>query len=444
MENSLHSLKGIEKTKTKSKLSKLRLEELASTSPSNFFMKRQQLQPESMTISFNKSMEAPQSTSSAENMIADEFISSNPFNVLFDHPDNQDNSVNIINKTPVPIKLKKPQPIILHKLPNDHIAFTKEVNKIATKGCLFKYVRGTVKILINDHDEKLKVIDTLKEVVPPIPFHTFTEKTNKPVEMVLRGLPDLNEVKDIQSEFLDKNINVTNVVKMQGTKQPCYKINFENGTEMSDIRRVNNVFGWQAYWAKYHKRNNHTMCFRCQGHGHAQRNCFAPPKCVKCAGDHLTLHCLKPKDTPAKCANCGGDHTANYRLCESYLKYVEFLFNKNKPKIQTRYINAPIPKSNPWQTGPKSTPDFHINQTEFPALRQAQQSAPKEVHINPSRDSKLKDDMTGLLQDLKEINQMINITEMAGLVHELKLELQKANSKIEKFQIFSKFAERLP
>lgn len=92
----------------------------------------------------------------------------------------------------------------------------------------------------------------------------------------------------------------------------------------------------QEYWAKYQKRNNHTMCFRCQSHGYAQRNYFAPPKCMKCAGDHLTLYCLKSKNTPAKCANSGGPH--GQLPAVQILPYIRWTFVQQKSTQKSKPI----------------------------------------------------------------------------------------------------------
>lgn len=47
----------------------------------------------------------------------------------------------------------------------------------------------------------------------------------------------------------------------------------------------------------------------------AQQGCKADFKCLKCAGDHSTHICTKPKTIDAKCANCGGNHPANFSGC---------------------------------------------------------------------------------------------------------------------------------
>ncbi|KAJ6176717.1 hypothetical protein N7485_003631 [Penicillium canescens] len=62
------------------------------------------------------------------------------------------------------------------------------------------------------------------------------------------------------------------------------------------------------------------QCHRCQQYGHIGRTCSAnSPKCVYCAGDHLSPDCRGKQDATLierKCANCGGAHAAWSRSCK--------------------------------------------------------------------------------------------------------------------------------
>lgn len=63
------------------------------------------------------------------------------------------------------------------------------------------------------------------------------------------------------------------------------------------------------------KNNIIPQCKRCQRFGHTQKFCQRAATCVKCAGNHLTVECNKPKNAPPKCSNCAETHPANYRGC---------------------------------------------------------------------------------------------------------------------------------
>jgi hypothetical protein len=64
------------------------------------------------------------------------------------------------------------------------------------------------------------------------------------------------------------------------------------------------------------------QCHRCQQYGHIGRTCSAnSPKCVYCAGDHLSPDCQGKQDATLierKCANCGGAHAAWSRKCRDF------------------------------------------------------------------------------------------------------------------------------
>lgn len=70
------------------------------------------------------------------------------------------------------------------------------------------------------------------------------------------------------------------------------------------------------------ERKNRTrepvQCYRCQGFRHSKNSCMRPPRCMKCAGGHLSSCCTKPRTTPATCANCSGEHISAYKGCPSY------------------------------------------------------------------------------------------------------------------------------
>lgn len=86
-------------------------------------------------------------------------------------------------------------------------------------------------------------------------------------------------------------------------------------------------------------RTKINQCHNCQQFGHGQSNCHAPPKCVKCSGDHHTASCSKPNNTPATCANCGGPHPANYSRC------IKHRDNNKKTTEHTTQVNIANPRN---------------------------------------------------------------------------------------------------
>ncbi|CAH0547208.1 unnamed protein product [Brassicogethes aeneus] len=130
-----------------------------------------------------------------------------------------------------------------------------------------------------------------------------------------------------------------------------------------------------------HNKAAISQCFRCQRFGHGQSRCTAPPKCVKCAGEHLSNDCTKSKESKATCANCGESHPASYRGCPNY------------PKLEQK---------------PQET-------------KSAQQQQPSRSYAQVSRNTATTNDMTAHLQRFSEMFQQMQL--IANQIH---LSKQKA------------------
>ncbi len=70
----------------------------------------------------------------------------------------------------------------------------------------------------------------------------------------------------------------------------------------------------------YAPKNSHalTQCHRCQKYGHTKGSCRRNFVCMKCAGQHPTTACKKPRHIPPRCCNCGGRHVSLYKGCRVF------------------------------------------------------------------------------------------------------------------------------
>lgn len=73
----------------------------------------------------------------------------------------------------------------------------------------------------------------------------------------------------------------------------------------------------------------------CQEWRHAI-NCYAHPVYLKCAKEHLTKDCKKPKSEPAKCANCSGNNSANATICEAYKRRLKRIEKTQETKMKRK------------------------------------------------------------------------------------------------------------
>ncbi|EFA12788.1 hypothetical protein TcasGA2_TC010624 [Tribolium castaneum] len=96
---------------------------------------------------------------------------------------------------------------------------------------------------------------------------------------------------------------------------PMQMVLVEIKREYKSIYNISNLFGLSVTAEPLKNKGFTIQCHRCQIFGHAQINCNAQFKCMKCGESHSTHLCAKPKTTPPKCANCQGEHTSIYKKC---------------------------------------------------------------------------------------------------------------------------------
>ncbi|KAI8116453.1 Nucleic-acid-binding protein from transposon X-element [Lucilia cuprina] len=126
-------------------------------------------------------------------------------------------------------------------------------------------------------------------------------------------------------------IEVMNKHKFK-TKEPLnmFILTFDSSEDITKVYKIkhilNNVVNIEPI--KQHKMI--PQCKKCQGFGHTKNYCNKPPRCVKCAGKHLSIECNVEIEHP-KCCNCGENHPATYRGC-IVAKELQKLRNKSRPR----------------------------------------------------------------------------------------------------------------
>ncbi|XP_039501341.1 uncharacterized protein LOC120457891 [Drosophila santomea] len=135
------------------------------------------------------------------------------------------------------------------------------------------------------------------------------------------------------------------------------------------------------------ERKNRTrepvQCFRCQGFRHARNTCMKPPRCMKCAGQHWSSECTKPRSTPATCSNCQGNHISAYKGCPAYKAEKQKLAVNRIDFHKIRTIMDAKSKNNERQPRPpfNKTPRLPYS-TE---MAEARKEAARKSAMNPFR-----------------------------------------------------------
>lgn len=196
--------------------------------------------------------------------------------------------------------------------------------------------------------DKAKIIEEL--IVKKLPFHTFTEPTDKDVIFLLKGhnhvTPD-----ELLKKLIDEGIPATKVTFFKDNEDnPIYIVHFKKEQAVSCIQLQHNhksIGNLIIKWEKLDKRRKRpTQCRRCQAWGHSASNCGYSYKCVKCIEEHLPGQCQRQtREGNPKCVNCRGDHAANSRQCQSFRQY-EARVASRTPAPRRTFVSTPAPWNN--------------------------------------------------------------------------------------------------
>ncbi|GFV74995.1 nucleic-acid-binding protein from transposon X-element [Trichonephila clavipes] len=186
-----------------------------------------------------------------------------------------------------------------------------------------------------------------------VEFKSFMLKQDRPVKVVIRGLPSNTEPEDIKNEIEAEGFKVAKISQMKNYRtkapMPLFYLQIENGSDAPKIFNFTEIFGTRIEVKHFDRGNKINQCWRCQGWFHSSEVCHLPPRCVRCAGPHLAKDCTRTFDEPMKCANCSGEHAANWSRCPKHPKNA-----KRKNANQKNNKNGPKPKNN--QNNQKKVP----------------------------------------------------------------------------------------
>lgn len=186
------------------------------------------------------------------------------------------------------------------------------------------------KINVEDHSDYRAISQKLNS--EKIQWFTFEVKSERPHRVVARGLHPSCTKEEIMGDLQSKGFSIldaVNIIKKEKQQTetdndilirrglPLFMLTFDKSNNIDDIFRIRTILNI-VIKIEPMRRNLRIIpqCKRCQGFNHTQMYCKKEPRCVKCAGNHLSEVCGVTKQTTATCANCNGKHPANYRGCE--------------------------------------------------------------------------------------------------------------------------------
>lgn len=339
---------------------------------------------------------------------------------------------------------------MLHTEQRNHQKLVTFLNTKAPKNFYIKYGKSRAYIYPADIDSHSRIKNGIKEMDPEVEYHTYTTTENKVNTFIIKGLSMKIAPEEIMQELMDShNIKAERCYEMKNIARPIYILSFQKGITIDRlIKEVKYLNYTKILWEKYRNTKKMSQCHRCQEWGHATSNCYAKPRCLKCAQQHLTFECSKPKTVEAKCANCAGNHPANSITCPVYLQRIRKLDENRADAQKSRSkLRNPIPSKT------------NLERHHFPALKPApppvtnawqkrsQSITQREETPTPSPNTQSSDDsldeLSELVREVQNLNKFIDVRKMLALVKELNMELSKATSESKKFRIFYNFCHAL-
>lgn len=182
-------------------------------------------------------------------------------------------------------------------------------------------------------------------------WHTYENKQTRPIRVMARNLHPSCSPEMIKEDLGNKNFKILEVVnKFKITKEngivkriplPLFMLTFQNSEDIKKIYEIPGICGMLVKIEALRSNKLIPQCKNCQRYGHTRKFCQRTPTCVRCAGDHPTSTCDKPKNIPPKCSNCSEAHPANYRGC----LIAKELQKRRNNTSQTRMTEKSQPKT---------------------------------------------------------------------------------------------------
>ena len=225
------------------------------------------------------------------------------------------NEVNT-NEKQIPKKLptSKPPPIMVSSV-SDYQEFYKLVQNKAKSEFTIKLLNnGVYKVNVLNSDDYRSLTKSLNTA--EIAWYSYENAQERPIKVVIKNLHHSWDPAEIIADLKRQNLKAVSATnKMQyKTKKPLdmFLVSFEACEEIKKVHEIRSILNRIVKIEPTKRSKLIPQCKVCQSFGHTQNYCGKPARCVKCAGKHKTIECLKTETEQPKCVNCGEAHPANY------------------------------------------------------------------------------------------------------------------------------------
>lgn len=330
-------------------------------------------------------------------------------------------------------KEKLPPPIMIHDIKSCENLYEILTSKIKEEEFKIKLTSNTTaKVNCTNSESYREVVKQLNS--EKINFHTYENKQTRPIRVMAKNLHSSYNPENIKNFLLNKGFKIITVNNKMSWKEKTllnmFMLTFDNNEDIEKIFKINQILGCTVEIVPVKGSKLIPQCKKCQAFGHTQKYCAREPRCVKCAGKHITSNCQKSENQKPKCVNCGEEHPANYRGCV-VAKELQKLRTKNGYKDKPKNENLEKDKSNVQKENINITKQDKPNYASIAAIGTNSQIKPQEANDNQTLQLILNK-ITQMENSLLSMDQKIKQFELEGVTK--KESSKNKNSKKKNFK----------
>ncbi|GFW72063.1 uncharacterized protein TNCV_4789511 [Trichonephila clavipes] len=326
------------------------------------------------------------------------------------------------NNTPI---IKPPYPITLKTAKN----YREQLKKINANfpNISIKTAGDYIKLFPKTEEEKGNLAHFL-ELDKNYEFYVTQPKVNKPLKVVLKGLPRVSLPEDIQIDLEALGYTIIScsqlISKRTKLELPFFLVTLPRNDKSTTIFDLTHL-GYLQVRVEGYSINGVTQCYKCNNFFHTAANCFMKPCCLKCGKEHTTKECeINSRIENPYCINCHQyGHSACYTKCPKFPKPRKGAptvnrtknnpnFNSNKVVEGLSFANVlsgNTPISNP-------PPQIEINPQERQSTSQSQIN--KESNTNETQN--IMDLFKIIVNIVKQFPKLIQILPALKATNDMK------------------------
>ncbi|KAF8785633.1 putative RNA-directed DNA polymerase like protein [Argiope bruennichi] len=136
-------------------------------------------------------------------------------------------------------------------------------------------------------DDQTKLINYLNE--QNLEYFVISVQTEKPIKVVIKGLPIDTTCEEIEEELKNKGYNISKVNQFRRFKTkallPIYQVHLLKSANIAKIYEEKTLLYMRVKIEKFIRRTI-GQCYKCQSFAHTSSNCKMQTKCAICAENH--------------------------------------------------------------------------------------------------------------------------------------------------------------